>query len=96
MTGFSAFGHEGYTGYTYARVANPYDFYSVRYIFAGAEKVKAETIEAADGRWSLAVIGRNLTEEEVLNVTQPLFGYYLGYIGAPRTITVQGTYRFGN
>jgi hypothetical protein len=40
------------------------------------------------------VIGRNLTEEAVLNVTQPLFGYYLGYIGAPRTVTVQATYRF--
>lgn len=53
-------------------------------------------IEAADGKWSLAVIGRNLTEEEVIDVTQPLFGWYLGYIGAPRTITVQGTYRFGN
>ena len=27
----------------YARVADNYDFYSVRYVFAGAERVKAET-----------------------------------------------------
>ena len=30
----------------YARSSHPYDFYSVRYVFAGAEKVKPETREA--------------------------------------------------
>ncbi|MEO8681294.1 MAG: MFS transporter, partial [Vicinamibacterales bacterium] len=30
----------------YARVADNYDFYSVRYVFAGAERVKAETRKA--------------------------------------------------
>ena len=53
-------------------------------------------VEASDGKWDVSVIGRNLTEEEVLDVSQPWFGYNLGYIGAPRTITVQATYRFGN
>jgi iron complex outermembrane recepter protein len=52
-------------------------------------------IGASDGRWDVSVIGRNLTEEEVLDVSQPLFGYYLGYLGAPRTVAVQATYRFG-
>lgn len=51
-------------------------------------------IEASDGRWSLTAIGRNLTDEAVLDVTQPLFGYYLGYIGAPRTMTLQASYRY--
>ena len=53
-------------------------------------------IGAQDGKWDVSVIGRNLTEEEVLDVSQPLFGYYLGYLGAPRTVTVQATYRFGS
>jgi len=52
-------------------------------------------IEAADGKWSLAVIGSNLTDEVVLDSTQAIFGYYLGYIGAPRTVMLQGVYRFG-
>jgi outer membrane receptor protein involved in Fe transport len=53
-------------------------------------------VEASDGKWDVSVIGRNLTEEEVLDVSQPWFGYNLGYIGAPRTITIQANYRFGN
>jgi len=51
-------------------------------------------LESADDSWSLALIGKNLTEEAVLNTTQPLAGRFLGYIGAPRTVTLQGTYRF--
>ena len=52
-------------------------------------------IEAADRKWSLALVGKNLTDEVILDVTQPLFGYYLGYIGQPRTLTIQGAYHFG-
>lgn len=50
-------------------------------------------IEPVDGRWSLAVIGKNLSDEAINSFTQPLVGY-LGYIGQPRTVTVQGTFTF--
>jgi outer membrane receptor protein involved in Fe transport len=53
-------------------------------------------IAATDGQWSLTLIGKNLTDEAILDVTQPLFGYYLGYTNMPRTVTLQGTYHFGN
>ena len=53
-------------------------------------------VEDSDGTWDVSLIGRNLTEEEVLDVSQPWFGYNLGYIGAPRTFTIQATYRFGD
>ena len=58
-------------------------------------------IEAQDGRWGLAVIGRNLSEEKVLGASQSFFDAvfrptYLGYLEPPRTITVQGRYNFGS
>lgn len=51
-------------------------------------------VEAADAKWSVAVIGQNLTEEEVWAGGQPLFGYDMVYPTMPRTITLQGVYRF--
>ena len=53
-------------------------------------------LQANDGKWSVSLIGRNLTDEAVLNVTQPFLGLYLGYIAAPRTVAVQATYRLGD
>ena len=47
----------------------------------------------ADRVWSVSVIGKNLTEEEVLGGGTPFLGY-IGTIGAPRTVTVQASYRF--
>ena len=54
-------------------------------------------IGAADDRWSVSLIGNNLTDEEVLSGAQsPVLGNDLGYLGAPRTLTVQAVYRFGS
>ncbi|MDG1231272.1 MAG: TonB-dependent receptor, partial [Pseudomonadales bacterium] len=57
-------------------------------------------IEAADARWSVALVGRNLTNERVLSQSQPFFNAvfqstFLGYLEAPRTAMLQARYRFG-
>lgn len=51
-------------------------------------------VEGDEGRWGVSVIGKNLTDEEVNNVSQPVLGL-IGYLAPPTTITVQGFYRFG-
>ena len=52
---------------------------------------------ASDDRWSLAVVGRNLTNEKILGGSQSFlaFGYFLGYLEPKRSIMLQGRYRFG-
>ena len=57
-------------------------------------------IEAADGAWQLAVIGRNLSNEKVLGASQSFFDFifrptYLGYLEPPRTIVLQARYSLG-
>ena len=51
-------------------------------------------IAAIDDRWSVVVLGKNLTDEKIWAGGQPLFGYDMVYPTMPRTITVQGTFRF--
>ena len=52
-------------------------------------------IGAADGQWDVSLVGRNLTDEYVLNVSQGgSFGGYLGYPSRPRTYSLQGRIRF--
>jgi acyl-[acyl-carrier-protein]-phospholipid O-acyltransferase/long-chain-fatty-acid--[acyl-carrier-protein] ligase len=47
----------------YARVADSYDFYSVRYVFAGAERVKPETRRAWFERFGIRILeGYGTTE----------------------------------
>ena len=45
---------------------------------------------------SIMAIGRNLTDETVLTGTQPLGQWLGGYIDPPRTLSIQGTLRFGD
>lgn len=74
-------------------------YYTEPALNPSAEQDSYETWDArigladADNKWSVSVIGRNLTEEEVNGMGVPFVGM-IGYLGAPRTITLQGTYNF--
>ncbi|MBD3852539.1 MAG: TonB-dependent receptor [Acidobacteria bacterium] len=50
-------------------------------------------IESRNDRWSLSLIGRNLSKEAVHSSSQSFGSYYLGYLEPPRTVTLMGTYR---
>ncbi|HEY0084708.1 MAG TPA: acyl-[ACP]--phospholipid O-acyltransferase [Allosphingosinicella sp.] len=66
----------------YARMAHAYDFYSLRYIFAGAERVRDETRAAYSDKFGLRILeGYGATEAgPVIAVNTPMH-YRAGTVG---------------
>ncbi|MDR2522869.1 MAG: AMP-binding protein [Synergistaceae bacterium] len=67
--------------YGYARSAHPYDFYRVRYAFAGAEKLRGRTLQLWGEKFGIRVIeGYGTTETSILSANTALL-FRAGTVG---------------
>jgi len=66
----------------YARMAHPYDFYRMRYIFAGAEKIKEETRQIYMNRFGVRILeGYGTTETSPVIAVNSAKHFKAGTVG---------------